>query len=96
MKQPVALPGNPSDKLQHMAAFCVLALLAAIAYPRVSLPVILLGLSFFGALIEMIQVIPALNRSAEWRDLAADILAAATALGVIAIARSMRGREPSS
>ena len=90
MKQPVALPGSPGDKLQHILAFAVLALLASCAYPRVRLPVLLLGLSVFGAVIELIQMIPGLNRDASWLDWLADTVAAAFVLSGIFLIRRVR------
>ena len=83
------------DKILHMIAFAVLALLGTIAYPALRLSVLLLGLSAFGMLIELIQLFPALNRTADWRDLAADILAAAAVLGAIYIFRRLRKRASS-
>ena len=78
------------DKILHMIAFAVLALLGALAYPALRLIVLLLGLSAFGMVIELIQLIPALNRTADWRDLAADIMTATTVLGVIFVFRRIR------
>lgn len=92
LQQPFALPGNPDDKLQHMIAFAVLALLAAVAYPQTRLLTILVGLSAFGALIELVQMIPALNRSAEWLDWAADTFAAAFVLGCVFVVRRLGRR----
>ena len=83
------------DKILHMIAFAVLALLGTFAYPALRLIVLLLGLSAFGMLIELSQLIPALNRTADWRDLAADILTAAAVLGVIYTFRRMRKRAAS-
>lgn len=88
----VALPGDPGDKLQHIIAFAVLALLAVFAYPRARLLTILAGLSLFGALIELVQMIPALNRTAVWIDWAADTLAAAAVLGCVFLLRRLRRR----
>jgi hypothetical protein len=92
---PVALPGNPNDKLMHITAFAVLALLAAIAYPRARLLIILVCLSAFGAMIELVQIIPALNRSAEWLDWAADTFAVAVVLGCVFLCRRL-GRRAAS
>ena len=92
MKQPVAIPGDPGDKVQHILAFVVLAVLAACAYPRTRLPLILVGLSVFGALIEIIQMIPALNRDASWLDWLADTVAAAFVLCLVFLARRLRRR----
>lgn len=95
LPQPVVIPGNPNDKLLHITAFAVLALLAAFAYPRTRLLVILLALSAFGGLIELVQTIPALNRDADWIDWVADTLAAAFVLSAVLLVRRIAGR-PSS
>ncbi|MEQ1509594.1 MAG: hypothetical protein ABL909_04230 [Sphingopyxis sp.] len=65
-------PGAPSDKVQHFVAFATLTVLAIAAYPRAKWQVLLPSLIAFGALIECVQAIPALHRSPEWLDLAAD------------------------
>ena len=70
----------PWDKAQHFLAFYVLAILAAAAYPRSSLLGIGAVLSAFGALIEFVQMIPALHRDAEFLDWVADTVAIAAAL----------------
>lgn len=85
--RPPRLPGNPSDKIQHILAFTVLAGLAAAAYPRARLVRIGLWLSAFGALIEVVQTIPALNRDGDYVDWIADTLAAAFVLGLAALFR---------
>lgn len=76
-------PGAPSDKVQHIAAFVTLTSLALAAYPLAPWQRTLFGLIGFGALIECVQAIPALGRSPEWLDLAADSAAAAVTLLVI-------------
>lgn len=75
------------DKYQHMLAFAVLAALAALAYPRE--PLFRLGerLSFLGALIEVLQAIPALHRDCDIFDWLADTAAIAAVLGLIWLAR---------
>lgn len=73
-------PGAPSDKVQHIAAFATLTSLAIAAYPRARWWALLLSLIGFGAAIECAQAIPALGRSPEWLDLAADSGAAAMTL----------------
>tara|TARA_R110001592_G_scaffold58295_3_gene176748 strand:- start:66 stop:431 length:366 start_codon:yes stop_codon:yes gene_type:complete len=90
LPQEAVLPGNPNDKLLHILAFAVLALLAAFAYPRIRLLAILVGLSLFGIMIELVQLIPALNRTADWTDWAADTLAAAAVLGCVFLLRRLR------
>lgn len=80
LPKPVALPGNPSDKVQHIVAFLVLAALASLAYPRANPLKVGFGLSAYGALIEFAQMIPVLNRDAELLDWIADTVAAAIVL----------------
>jgi VanZ family protein len=87
LPKPVALPGNPSDKVQHLVAFLVLAALASLAYPRVHKFKVGIGLSAYGALIEFTQMIPALNRDAELLDWIADTVAAAIVLALAALIR---------
>jgi VanZ family protein len=72
---PPALPGNPSDKIQHALAFATLGLLGAFAYPRLSTPRLIVALSLFGAFIEVAQAIPVLHRDSDVWDWAADTVA---------------------
>jgi hypothetical protein len=78
--QPPQLPGAPSDKLQHIAAFLVLGGLASFAYPKTSPVYLGTGLSLFGAFIELVQYIPALHRDSDPIDWIADTAAAALIL----------------
>jgi len=78
--QPPQLPGAPSDKIQHIAAFVVLGGLATFAYPRTSPVYLGTGLSLFGAFIELVQYIPALHRDSDPIDWIADTAAAALVL----------------
>jgi VanZ family protein len=87
LPKPPQLPGEPSDKIQHIFAFAVLAALAGAAYPRTGLLRIGLGLSAFGALIELVQMIPMLHRDAEFVDWLADTIAAAIVLLLAALIR---------
>ena len=68
------------DKFNHMLAFAVLAWLAAKAFPEAPLPRIGERLSFLGALIEVMQAIPALHRDCDIRDWVADTLAVTAVL----------------
>jgi len=81
---PPDIPGNPSDKLQHIAAFATLSLLGAWAFPRLSLIQLLLRLSLFGAFIELVQAIPFLHRDSDPLDWIADTLACVAVLAAIA------------
>jgi hypothetical protein len=80
LPHPPILPGEPSDKIQHILAFTTLALLGSAAYPRLSALKLLAGLSAFGALIELVQSIPELHRDAELLDWVADTTAVVVVL----------------
>jgi peptidoglycan/LPS O-acetylase OafA/YrhL len=86
--QPPELPGEPSDKVQHMAAFAVLGLLGAWGYARRPLLQLLAGLSLFGAVIELVQAIPAIHRDSDVKDWVADTLACALVLMLVQWRRS--------
>ncbi len=86
--QPPHLPGNPSDKVQHILAFATLAALVSIAYRSVALLRLLAYLSAFGALIEVFQAFPALNRDSDPIDWIADTFAAALVLAAVHCWRS--------
>jgi hypothetical protein len=86
------VPGNPSDKIQHMIAFGVLASLASHAYLRASLVKIGLCLAGFGALIEILQSIPVLHRDASAIDWMADCGAVAVVLVVTHVISGVRNR----
>jgi VanZ family protein len=93
LPQPPELPGEPSDKIQHMVAFATLGVLGAWAYARTSLLQLLAGLSLFGALIEIVQAIPSLHRDSDVRDWIADTLACGFVLGIAAWRRRPSVRE---
>ena len=80
---PPELPGHPSDKIQHILAFLVLAGLGRWAYPQVRKRELLLGLAAFGALIEMVQAIPMLHRDSDPYDWIADVAAALTVFVIV-------------
>ncbi len=88
LPDPPQLPGQLSDKVQHMLAFVVLAGLARIAWPKVAWWAILISLAAFGALIEMLQAAAELGRDPSMADWLADV--AAIALALIAISATGR------
>lgn len=90
LPHPPALPGDPVDKVQHVAAFATLALLAPIAYPRTPLPRIGERLSFLGALIEVVQSLPVLHRDCSFWDWTADTAAVIVVLALVAAWRRSR------
>ena len=75
LPHPPQVPGNPSDKVQHVAAFATLGLLGFYAYPRLSVLRLIVALSLFGAFIEVAQAIPAIRRDSDPLDWIADTLA---------------------
>jgi len=87
---PPHVPGEPNDKIQHIVAFATLGALGAWAYARTSLLRIAIGLSLFGALIEVVQAIPMLHRDSDVFDWLADTIACGL---VLLVARWMRGRR---
>ena len=86
---PPQLPGEPSDKVQHIAAFLTLGALGSLAYPRANPLHLGASLSLFGAIIEILQLIPALHRDGDPLDWAADT--AAVALIIVLLRRLIRG-----
>ena len=88
LPHPPRLPGDPDDKIQHIIAFAVLAALAHAAYPRAKALLLLVGLSLFGAAIEVLQTIPGLNRDGDPLDWLADTASA----GVVLLAFRLRRR----
>lgn len=87
---PPQVPGGPSDKLQHTVAFVVLTVLASLAYPAISRLIILSGLVFFGALIEIVQSIPILMRDPSLSDWLVDCAAISGTIFVIAAAERIQ------
>ena len=83
LPHPPEVPGEPNDKLQHIAAFATLALLSSFAYPAIGLGRLLIRLSLFGALIELVQAIPSLHRDSDYKDWIADTLAAGLVLALV-------------
>ncbi len=92
LPHPPEIPGEPSDKVQHIAAFTCLALLGTFAYPRLGVVRLALGLSAFGAFIEVVQLVPSLHRDADTRDWLADT--AAVIAVIVAVYAWRRIREP--
>jgi hypothetical protein len=96
LPHPPQLLDNIGDKYQHMAAFAVLAIFAGIAYPKTPLMRIGERLSFLGALIELVQSIPALNRDCDILDWVADTGAIIAALLIVSWIRGLRRRRAHS
>jgi hypothetical protein len=93
---PVPELGPQPDKVNHILAFMTLAMLGRLAYPLRPRARLVAGLAAFGALIEITQMVPALNRSPDWRDWMADVVAVGFGLVLhAALLRSYRAVSPS-
>ena len=73
------------DKVQHMLAFATLAGLATLAYGREARWRIIERLCSLGAVIEVIQSIPWLNRTSDVRDWLADCVVVVIAVAIAAL-----------
>jgi VanZ family protein len=91
LPHPPQLPGAPSDKILHILAFTVLSGLAGASFRNSPLLGIGIRLSAFGALIELVQAVPALHRDSSVIDWLADTAAVLVVLIIVAIVR--RGRR---
>lgn len=79
------------DRFEHMLAFLVLTILAQSGFDGTPRRLIAERLSFFGAMIELVQSIPALHRDCDIRDWIADT---AVAFAVTAIFALLDRRQP--
>jgi VanZ family protein len=80
----------PWDKAEHFSAFFALTASAVLSFPRTRLVWIADVLSACGALVELIQGTPLVNRDADVKDWIADTVAIAAVMGVILAARFRR------
>ena len=80
-------PLLPWDKAEHVLAFFTLASLAFVALPRLPVVWVGLGLSLFGAVIEIIQGTPLVHRDCDVWDWVADTVAVLSVMAVLAAAR---------
>lgn len=80
---PPSIPGQPSDKIMHMLAFATLGALGAYGFRKTGVAVLFVGLTAFGAAIELVQAIPQLHRDSEIVDLIADMAAALASLAAV-------------
>ncbi len=78
-------PGRINDKLLHGATFFVLGGLSVAAFRHRSAVAMFFALAGFGGLIEIAQWYTDWGRSAEWADMAADIVGAAIGLSVASL-----------
>jgi hypothetical protein len=71
---------TPWDKATHFIAFYVLTGLAVAAFPKRNLFILAALLSAFGALIEIVQGLPMVQRDRDFWDWVADTMAISAAL----------------
>jgi hypothetical protein len=75
------------DKANHFAAFWVLSVLGAAAFPRLSLLALGAGLSAFGGAIELVQALPVVHRDADVIDWLTDTAAVLAAVCPLLLAQ---------
>lgn len=75
------------DKIAHVLAFYSLTVFAAISFPRTSPLAIAVGMSAYGALIEVVQGLPLIGRDRDIADWIADTAAVLAALAPLYVAR---------
>lgn len=76
------------DKIEHLAAFAVLTILARLSWPDVRAWGIGVALLLYGGMIELAQAAPSLMRSSSLADLVAD--GAGIFLGLASVAMAAR------
>lgn len=83
--------GTPSDKVNHVIAFFVLTGLHQISYPDFGFWKRMALMAAVGGLIELVQMVPSLNRDADWMDWAADVGAAVAASCLVSLVVPKKG-----
>jgi VanZ family protein len=97
LPQPPYVPTQSlGDKVNHIIGFATLAALASLAWPTAPPLRVVERLSFFGAIIEVAQSIPALGRDCEFLDWVADTLAVAVVVGLFTLVRRSNRRRADS
>lgn len=85
------LPHPPTlvdnDKAQHALAFLALTISIRLAYSDLDWRIVAITLASLGALIEIVQAIPALHRSCDIYDWYADVATVAVGLMMVAAVR---------
>ena len=80
---PTTVVDQLGDKFQHMLAFAMLTSVALLGWPQSRRLQILVLLSMLGAIIELVQAIPALHRDSDWHDWLADTLSILAAIVIL-------------
>jgi hypothetical protein len=71
------------DKVEHGTAFAVLGVLGSVAYPRLSPLRLVIGLSLYGALIEILQGTAFIHRDRDPLDWVTDTVACAVVIYLV-------------
>ncbi|MBL4537712.1 MAG: hypothetical protein JKP96_03500 [Oceanicaulis sp.] len=82
-----------ADKIKHMGAFVMLALLARASWPLWPLWRLALGLAAFGAAIELAQGLSGLGRTASFADLVADLIGIGLGFALLWGVRKLRAKK---
>ena len=82
------------DKFAHMFAFATLAALAMTGFGPEQRWRIVERLAFLGAMIEVVQSIPALHRDCDARDWVADTVAVLVVVGIMSLLIPRTRRDP--
>lgn len=91
LPHPPQIAAVSGDKTLHVIAFATLTLMASAAFPRRSAVELFAALAALGAVIEVLQMIPALGRDAEFADWVTDCVAVAITLGIVTALRKIAG-----
>lgn len=94
LPNPPALPRQATDKVQHVAAFAALTFLAALDFQGLRLRVIFVAMAALGMAIEILQMIPALQRDAQASDWLANCATTAATLLLCVALRWLFPRRP--
>jgi hypothetical protein len=78
------------DKAQHFTAFATLTALAVLAWPGMSSLRVFERMALLGAMIEVVQATPSLQRGCDVLDWTADMVAVSVVLGVRWLARRQK------
>lgn len=89
---PLQRLGEIDDRLQHIIAFATMAALAAAAFPGTPLVRLAERLSFFGAVLELVQALPFVHRDCQLEDWLFDSAAVFAVLYAVQLMRQRARR----
>jgi hypothetical protein len=89
MTSPPLLPGLETDPIKHAAGLAVVTLLAAIAFPRISLWLVLLVFAIASLGLEYLQGIHPFQRDPDPNDWIAGVAGALAAVIIVGLGRAL-------